>query len=83
GLDGVLDAVVFQLDGCATTDVKRIAALVVAPARTERDLLAELRQAVDPVFLPRPLRLVGALPRNEAGKLPREALLAAIGKANA
>jgi hypothetical protein len=29
------------------------------------------------------LRLVGALPRNEAGKLPREALLAAIGKANA
>jgi acyl-coenzyme A synthetase/AMP-(fatty) acid ligase len=30
---------------------------------------------VDPVFLPRPLRLVDALPRNETGKLPRAALL--------
>jgi acyl-coenzyme A synthetase/AMP-(fatty) acid ligase len=33
---------------------------------------------VDPVFLPRPLVLLRRLPRNEVGKLPREALLAAL-----
>ncbi|MEP6882244.1 MAG: AMP-ligase, partial [Dokdonella sp.] len=59
--------------------IRRIAALVVAPGRTEKQLLAELRLAVDPLFLPRPLRLVERLPRNETGKLPREALLAALG----
>ena len=39
------------------------------------ELLAELRLAIDPVFLPRPLCLVDQLPRNETGKLPHEALL--------
>ena len=34
-----------------------------------------LRLRLDPVFLPRPLLLVPRLPRNETGKLPREALL--------
>jgi acyl-coenzyme A synthetase/AMP-(fatty) acid ligase len=76
-LDGVLDAVVFQLDGEGAC-VQRIAALVVAPARKETDLLAELRRAIDPVFLPRPLKRVERLPRNETGKLPRTALLAAF-----
>lgn len=79
-LDGVIDAVVFQLDCCERTGIQRIAALAVAPKRTEKELLAEMRKAIDPVFLPRPLRLMESLPRNEAGKLPRQALLAAVGK---
>jgi acyl-coenzyme A synthetase/AMP-(fatty) acid ligase len=33
---------------------------------------------VDPAFLPRPLLLVDALPRNEVGKLPRERVLALL-----
>jgi acyl-coenzyme A synthetase/AMP-(fatty) acid ligase len=37
-----------------------------------------LRRSIDPVFLPRRLRRVEALPRNETGKLPRAALLAAL-----
>ncbi len=37
-------------------------------------ILHALRQQLDPVFLPRPLRRVAALPRNETGKLPRDAL---------
>jgi acyl-coenzyme A synthetase/AMP-(fatty) acid ligase len=37
-----------------------------------------LRCAIDPVFLPRVVRIVDALPRNATGKLPREALLAAL-----
>jgi acyl-coenzyme A synthetase/AMP-(fatty) acid ligase len=74
-LDGVLDGVVLQLDAEEGRSVQRIAALVVAPERTEADLLSELRQAIDPVFLPRPLRRVEKLPRNETGKLPRGELL--------
>lgn len=77
-LPGVQDAVVLQLDDTDSMGVRRIAALVVAPGRTENDLLNELRQAVDPAFLPRPLRCVPALPRNETGKLPRAALMAAL-----
>jgi acyl-coenzyme A synthetase/AMP-(fatty) acid ligase len=34
-----------------------------------------LRCSIDPVFLPRRLRRVDALPRNDTGKLPRAALL--------
>jgi acyl-coenzyme A synthetase/AMP-(fatty) acid ligase len=37
-----------------------------------------LRGGIDPVFLPRPLRKVEALPRNETGKLPRAELLALL-----
>ncbi len=78
---GVADGVVFQADGAGEdgeAGVRRIVALAVAPGLDEATLLAALREAVDPVFLPRPLRLVDALPRNETGKLPREALLAAL-----
>jgi acyl-coenzyme A synthetase/AMP-(fatty) acid ligase len=77
-LRGVEDAVVFQLDDADATGVRRIAALVVAPDRCEAELLQELRTAIDAAFLPRPLRKVAALPRNETGKLPRAQLLAAL-----
>jgi len=77
-LRDVEDAVVVQLDEADAFGVRRIAALVVAPTRSETDLLDELRQSVDAAFLPRPLRKVAALPRNGTGKLPRAALLAAL-----
>jgi acyl-coenzyme A synthetase/AMP-(fatty) acid ligase len=75
---GVEDAIVFQLDGPAGAAVHRVAALVVAPDLTESDVLAGLAGSMDPVFLPRPLRLVGQLPRNEVGKVPRDRLLDAL-----
>ncbi|WP_449427129.1 AMP-binding protein [Rhodanobacter umsongensis] len=74
-IPGVRDGVVFQLDGGDALDVHRIAALVVAPGLDEHAIFNALRRAIDPLFLPRPLRLVTALPRNETGKLPRAALL--------
>jgi acyl-coenzyme A synthetase/AMP-(fatty) acid ligase len=74
-IPGVRDGVVFQLDGGDALDVHRIAALVVAPALDEPTILDALRQTIDPLFLPRPLKLVRVLPRNETGKLPRAALL--------
>ena len=53
----------------------RIAALVVAPSLDEAQILTALRGSFDPVFLPRRLRKLAALPRNETGKLPRDLVL--------
>ena len=72
GLPGVIDQVVFMpADG----ETARPAALVVAPGRNAEDLRRELGQVIDAVFVPRPLRIVAALPRNPLGKLPRDTLL--------
>jgi acyl-coenzyme A synthetase/AMP-(fatty) acid ligase len=79
---GVVDAAVFVSD-CGGSAVQRLAALVVAPGLDEADLVQALRETLDPVFLPRPLRLVEALPRNATGKLPRAALLDALHSASA
>jgi len=73
-IPGVEDGVVFQLDQANGDGVRRIAALAVAPGLDEAAILAALRCAIDPVFLPRPLKRVAALPRNDTGKLPRQAL---------
>jgi acyl-coenzyme A synthetase/AMP-(fatty) acid ligase len=77
---GVSDAVIFQPEAVASGPVARLAALVVAEGLTEAQVLAAMAEAMDAVFLPRPLVLVSRLPRNEVGKLPRDELLAAIGR---
>ena len=77
-LPGVTDAVIFQPEDEADTHARRLAALVVADGLTEAQLAAAFAARVDPVFVPRPLVLVKALPRNEVGKLPRAQLLAAL-----
>ena len=77
-IPGVEDGIVFQLDCAGEGGVRRIAALAVAPMLDEAFILAALRRTIDPVFLPRPLRRVPSLPRNETGKLPRELLSALL-----
>lgn len=77
-IPGVEDGVVLQLDEADAMGVRRVAALAVAPALDEQQILDALRRAIDPVFLPRPLRRVAALPRNDTGKLPRAAVLALL-----
>jgi acyl-coenzyme A synthetase/AMP-(fatty) acid ligase len=74
-IDGVLDGVIFQPEPDG-----RVAALVVAGI-SEREVLAALTRDLDEVFVPRPLRLVRALPRDEVGKLARAKLLAALKQA--
>jgi acyl-coenzyme A synthetase/AMP-(fatty) acid ligase len=78
-IPGVTDGVMLQLDDCSHRGVARIAALVVAPDLEETAILAALRESIDPVFLPRPLKRVPALPRSETGKLPRAELLRMLG----
>jgi len=72
-IEGVCDGafVVPEQEGEAVT---RLAAYVVAPGLTSETLMNALRQRIDAAFLPRPLHFVDALPRNETGKLPRQAL---------
>ena len=75
---GVSDGVVFQPEPQDGTGVRRLAALVVAGGLSEAEVLQRLGEAMDPVFLPRPLVLVARLPRNDVGKLPRDWLLSAL-----
>lgn len=72
-LPGVVDGVIFEPPEEA--GVTRLAALVVAPGCDRSALRSSLRATLDPAFIPRPLVLVDALPRNETGKLPRQQLL--------
>ena len=75
-LPGVADGVFFMPGDETAEDIGRLCALVVAPGIERRQLLAALRERIDPVFLPRPLILVNALPRNATGKLTRDSLQA-------
>ncbi len=69
-IEGVRDGAFFAPDPVGTRE-PRLTAFVVAPGRSEAEILQALRASIDPVFLPRPLRLVATLPRNATGKLPR------------
>jgi acyl-coenzyme A synthetase/AMP-(fatty) acid ligase len=73
-IEGVRDGAFFLPDENGTS-VTRLMAVVVAPGKSAEQILSTLRDVIDPVFLPRPLYLVANLPRNETGKLTREALL--------
>ena len=73
-IDGVLDGAFYMPDDISPDHVTRLSACVVAPGLSAQSLLATLRERIDPVFLPRPLLFVEALPRNSTGKLPRAAL---------
>ena len=78
---GVLDGVFAMPDDAENEGegVARLAAYVVAPGLTPAALMAALRERMDPVFLPRPLVFVDALPRNATGKLTRQAMAALAG----
>jgi acyl-coenzyme A synthetase/AMP-(fatty) acid ligase len=77
-IEGVRDAVMFQPQPDSVATIRRLAALVVAPGCSARQIRDRLAASVDSAFLPRPLRIVDSLPRNALGKLPREALLAML-----
>ena len=80
-LDGVEDAVVFSPDPNPDGDGNeaRLTGFVVCPGREIDDVRGELALVVDPLFLPRPLRKVDALPRNRTGKLRKRDLWRLIG----
>lgn len=72
---GVIDGVVFMPEEGAQA-ITRPVALVVSNAATKQDVSARFAAHLDPLFMPRPLLMVDALPREDNGKLPRAKLLA-------
>jgi acyl-coenzyme A synthetase/AMP-(fatty) acid ligase len=83
GIPGVIDGAFFvrEDEHNSVAGVSRLAALVVAPGLDVTQILTQLRDRIDPVFLPRPLLQVESLPRNETGKLPRQMLHALVAQA--
>jgi acyl-coenzyme A synthetase/AMP-(fatty) acid ligase len=83
GIPGVIDGAFFvrEDEHDSVAGVSRLAALVVAPGLDAAQILTQLRDRIDPVFLPRPLLQVQSLPRNETGKLPRQMLRALVAQA--
>ena len=72
----VVDGVIFDPDiEPGKKGMKRLAAIVVASNIDKSALLARLSDNLDPVFLPRPVVFADSLPRNETGKLTRQAVL--------
>ena len=72
-IDGVRDGV-FVMPEENSEKTTRLVAFAVAPGLSQDAILTALRSRLDAAFLPRPLFLVDALPRNPLGKLPRAAL---------
>lgn len=74
-IDGVEDGVFLMPDDGAEGVTSRLAAVVVAPGLDPAAILSQLRNRIDPAFLPRPLHIVNILPRNALGKLTRSEIL--------
>ncbi len=73
-VEGVEDGVFVAPEDIERNPAARLSAYVVAPGRSAEEILSALRLRLEPVFLPRPLVLVPALPRNGLGKLTQAAL---------
>jgi len=69
-IPGVTDGVIFS----PGDESERLVAIVVAPYLKPADIVDTLKPVVDPVFLPRPVYMVSALPRQETGKLASSAI---------
>lgn len=69
-IEGVQDGIMFLPEGA-----QRLAALVVAPNLTSKDVTRALKPQVDPAFIPRPVYMVESIPRLETGKLARADML--------
>ncbi len=74
---GVEDGLFFlppTLSNDHSENVVRLTAYVVSKLTVEA-ILVELRKRVDPIFLPRPIKVVSTIPRNATGKVTQQSLL--------
>lgn len=77
-LPEVEDGVIFQPDsrnrGSSSSVRSQLVALVVSETLSPAKINQQLARFIDPLYVPKITRIVQALPRNAAGKLPSEAL---------
>lgn len=86
-IPGVEDGVFFMPDDVpaaphahGSPPVTRLVALVVAPGLRPADVQHALHERIDAAFLPRPLLMVDALPRDGTGKLARDVLAGLVAR---
>lgn len=81
-IPGVLDGAFFlPEDGESSgTGIARLGALVVAPTLDAAAITRQLRERIDPAFLPRPVLMIPEIRRNATGKLPRHVLEALVNR---
>ncbi len=79
---GVVDGAFFMREDTETAaiGIARLGAVVVAPGLDAGTLIRQLRERLDPVFLPRPLLFVPEIRRNATGKLPNHELQALVSR---
>lgn len=70
-IDGVKDGVFVMPEADGGSDATRPFVIVSAPGLAPKAILDELRQRIDPAFVPRRVIMTDTLPRNAVGKLPR------------
>lgn len=80
-IPGMHDGAIVQSEADASGISRLVAIIVADPSLKDSAIIEALRQAADPVFLPRRIVRVDALPRNETGKLPKAAVEALLAKA--
>ncbi len=73
-IDGVDDGVFVMPETTDEDLIVRLTAYVVTRTLSVEQILLALRVRIDAVFLPRPVRLVNELPRNQTGKLTQCAI---------
>jgi acyl-coenzyme A synthetase/AMP-(fatty) acid ligase len=75
-IDGVEDGAFWLPDDAeaAPETVTRPVAFVVAPALSAQEIILALRRSIEPIFVPRIVVHVAALPREATGKLTAQAL---------
>jgi acyl-coenzyme A synthetase/AMP-(fatty) acid ligase len=73
-IDGVLDGVFYLPEGEDGALITRLQAVVVTTELSSAQIIAELRKKIDPIFLPRKIRIVAQIPRNATGKVTQAIL---------
>ncbi len=79
-IDGVDDGVFYRASDVGLPATDRLSAVAVSRTLSSQELRKRLARQVESAFLPRPLTLVDALPRNATGKLQQQDLYKLIRK---
>ena len=79
-IPGVEDGAFLPPESSATNFLARMQVFAVSSTQSAQSILLALREQIEPVFLPRSVRLVPALPRNAVGKLTIQALRTMAGQ---
>jgi acyl-coenzyme A synthetase/AMP-(fatty) acid ligase len=73
-IEGVIDGVFYLPENNDDSQITRLQAVVVTTTLTSTQIITELRKKIDPIFLPRKVRIVTQIPRNATGKVTQAIL---------